>query len=119
MTDLNQKNGEPSAAEVLALGNRLRALKLSPGFQDLRLICERIAQDAQSAPRNFVSKGGFDPIEIVKLEMQAYTAVNAMNEIFSIIDAAIGNATLPGLNNTQDPQQAPEKTISNRIAGSY
>lgn len=116
-TDLESIHGEPSAAEVLALANRLRALKLSPGFQDLRLICERLAEDALAAPRNFVGKGGFDPIEIIKLEMQAYTAVSITNEIFALIDAAIANAQLPGLS-LGDPQ-APEQTVPNRIAGSY
>lgn len=117
MTNTKSVHGEPSAAEVLALANRLRALKLSPGFQDLRLICESLAEERQLAARKFVSGGGFDPIEIVKLEMQAYTAHCVTNQIFSIIDAAIANAQLPGVN-PQEPQD-PEQTIPNRIAGSY
>jgi hypothetical protein len=113
-TNLRSIYGEPSAAEVLALANRLRALKLSPGFQDLRLICERISNDAQVGAREFE---GFDPLEVVKMQMQARTAHRVTNEIFAMIDAAIANAQLPGLS-LEDPQ-APEHAVPNQIAGSY
>ncbi len=102
-----------SVAQVVALANRMLALKASPGFHDLRLLAEMLEREAAVAARDFP---GFDPQEIVTLKVQSQTAHKVLAELFGRIDAAIANARgLPGF----QQEQPGEPLITERIAGSY
>ena len=104
---------EPSVAQVVALANRFLSFKASPGFHDLRLLCQMLEQEAAEAARDYQ---GFDAQEIVKLQMQAQTAHKLVAQIFTRIDAAIANAQgLPGFR----LEEGQEPMIAERIAGSY
>lgn len=101
---------EPTAAAVLALANRMIALKASPGFHDLRLICEMLEQEATEA---IIEYPGHDRDQLFVLKVRAQAAKELVVELFGRIEGAIANGrSLPGFDG-----DTPEPT--ERIAGSY
>jgi NAD(P)-dependent dehydrogenase (short-subunit alcohol dehydrogenase family) len=106
-------NGEPTAAEVVALANRFMALKASPGFHDLKALCDMLHEEARGAVSDYDSD---DRDELFRLNMRTQVAKRLIAEIFGRIDAAINNASgLPGFVK-EDPRPQP---LNERIAGSY
>src|SRR5258707_6692411 len=102
-----------SVAAVVALANRLIALKAGPGFHDLKLIGNVMRYEADEAVRNYV---GTDKDELFTLNLRRQVADAMVAEFFSRIDIAIENAKgLPGFQG--DSGQQP--LITERIAGSY
>jgi hypothetical protein len=112
------QNGEPSAAEIVALANRLHALKAAPGFYDLKLIAEMMEKEATDAVIAHRSSGAYekDRDEIFMLKLRAEVAKLMIGELFGRVEAAIANANaLPGF----QKEQPGEPLITTRIAGSY
>jgi len=110
---MNQPAQEPTAAQVVALANRLLALKASPGFHDLRLIAEMLEQEARAAVANYQ---GNDRDELFNLNQRAQIAARLITELFGRIDAAIANASGLPFFQAEEPG---EPLITTRIAGSY
>lgn len=101
-----------SVASVVALANRMLALKNSPGFHDLRLLVGMLEKEASETSRDYP---GWDPQQIVILKVRAQVAHEMAMEIFARIEGAIANAKgLPGF---QMDGAAPP--LTERIAGSY
>jgi hypothetical protein len=102
-----------SVAAVVALANRLIALKASPGFNDLRLLGNILEHEADEAVRNY---RGTDKDELFILNLRRQIATNLIAEFFGRLETAIDNAKgLPGF----QQETGKEPIITERIAGSY
>jgi hypothetical protein len=106
-------NGEPTAAEVVALGNRFLALKATPGWYDLVAIGDLMLKQARDAVQRYK---GHDKEELFDLNRRAQIAEAFMTEFFGMVEGAIQNAQgLPGFQR-EDPRPA---LITTKIPGSY
>lgn len=104
---------EPTAAQVVALANRLLAQKAAPGWHDLKLIGEMLKEEAHAAVRDY---RGNDRDELFTLNQRAQVADLFVTEFFGRVEGAIANAqALPWFKE----QQAEQPLITPRIAGSY
>ena len=107
------ENGEPTAAEVVALANRFVALKAAPGWYDLVAIGEVLKQRAQEAVQNY---NGTDKDELFDLNRRSQIAVAFVAEFFGLVERSIDAASgLPGFQK-EDPRKP---LITTRIPGSY
>jgi hypothetical protein len=107
------ENGEPTAAEVMAIGNRLLAQKSAPGWYDLVAVGELLKQQARGAVDDYK---GADKDELFDLVRRAQIASAFIAEFFGYVDRAIENARqLPGFV-TSEPRKEPTEL---RIAGSH
>lgn len=106
-------NGEPTAAEVLALANRLLAQKSAAGWFDLVAIGARLEAQAHEAVKRYK---GTDKEELFDLNRRAQIAEAYIREFFGYIDWAIEQAQgLPGFMR-EDPRPP---LITTKIPGSY
>ena len=106
-------NKQPTVVQVVALANRFLALKSSPGFHDLRLLCKMLEEEATGALLDYE---GFDDTQTAMLRTAAQVSKRMTIEIFSRIDAAINNGRgLPGF----QAETPGGPIVSERIAGSY
>jgi hypothetical protein len=105
-------NGEPTAAEVLALSNRLLAQKAAPGWHDLQAIGETFKVQAWETVK--ACKGTEqDKLELLR---RAEIAEGFIDRFFSYIDWAIDQSKgLPGFQR-EDPRPP---LITTKISGSY
>ena len=102
----------PSVVSVVALGNRMLALKTSPGFHDLIMLAEMLESEAQTT---LIDYPGFDRDELFVLKVRAQVAKEFVAELKARIDGAISNAHgLPGFSGDEGP-----KPTESRIPGSY
>lgn len=112
-------NGDPSAAEVLALSNRLLAQKNAPGWYDLVAIAERLKEQAHATVDDYKS-GDKDPLlakeELFDLKRRADIADALIVELFGYVDWAIEQGKgMPGFQ-SEDPRP---QMITTKVAGSY
>lgn len=106
-------NGEPSAAEVVALANRLLAQKGAAGWYDLVAIGDRLKRQARETVQAYK---GIDKDELFDLNRRAQIADAFIVEFFGYIDWAIEQAKgLPGFQR-EDPRPP---VITTQIPGSY
>ena len=106
-------NGDPSAADVVALANRLLAQKNAAGWYDLVAIGERLKSQAREAVQSYK---GADKDELFDLNRRAQIAEAFIAEFFGYIDWAIQQAQgLPGF---QSDEPRPP-VINSKIPGSY
>ena len=106
-------NGEPTAAEVVALSNRLLAQKASAGWHDLLAIGERMKSQARQAVQSYK---GTDKEELFDLNRRSQIAEAFVSEFFGYIEWAIEQSKgLPGFQR-EDPRPP---LITTKIPGSY
>jgi hypothetical protein len=106
-------NGEPTAAEVIALSNRLLAQKSAPGWHDLLAIGERLKVQAREAVQSYK---GTDKEELFDLVRRSQIAESFIVEFFGYIDWAVEQSKgLPGFQR-EDPRPP---LITTKIPGSY
>lgn len=104
---------EPTAAQVVALANRMLLQKAAPGWHDLRNIGDMLKEEAHAAVRDYRGK---DRDELFELNLRSQVAELLIAEFFGRIDAAIANAqALPWF----QEKQGEQPLIAARIAGSY
>lgn len=104
---------EPTAAQVVALANRLLAQKACAGWYDLQLIGDMLKEEAHAAVREYRGK---DREELFELNLRAQIAELFVAQFFGRIESAIANAEmLPWF---KDQQTSPP-LINERVAGSY
>lgn len=106
-------NGDPSAADVVALANRLLAQKNAAGWYDLVSICERLKTAAHQQVQDYK---GSDRDELFDLVRRSQIADSFIVQFFGYIDWAISQAQgLPGFQR-EDPRPS---MITTKIPGSY